>query len=598
MGTSNVGKWSATSSLDASAFSSGVDKMVKDGQRVHQEVSGSFGKGADKMIRDGQRVHQEVSGSFGLLRQNVDARMTGFGQGLKESMAHLQGGNLTGFMAGIQGAFAVSGAAAGIQLVQRLGQAVADYIKQGLQAIVMQEKFAKAVGVSRESAAAMIAIGAVGGASPAETQHSVMAAQRHIGDLRRALAEEGRGEDSRGGEAGSALRMLGLNPTAFATMRSWTEQVGILGDRLNTITDAADRTSIARAILGRDWESLQPQLRMGSEGLARMAEYASQLGVTLSGELTESITSSSRAHREFAVVQQLAADGIRNQFTAGVQEGTDALRRGTMTMQEFIAAQRQAQVAARGLGQGIGELSGMAMRQLQIQISNVVEGLRLIGILSPPPPPAIPGNAMAPMGWDAGAPPGAIQGAGLAANEQNALEGDVDRATLALRRQVEAYGLTANEVQRLALVQKGATDQQLADFDKFARAQERQRQDMEAMAQTRRFAEQARSPLESLQRNVRQWSQAGLNQEQLGRLVMGGIGESGGGHAPLLGSLSAEGTDTAQVLQAASAPQVDRLSAMLATLESIAQTQRETREFARENAGLLRDAVLNVRLSE
>src|SRR5262249_58237253 len=132
---------------------------------------------------------------------------------------------------------------------------------------------------------------------------------RQIGQLRQDLMT------GTGGTRGDALRMLGIDPTKFAAISSFSTQLGMVGDALRNVESASARAAIGQEIFGRSWQTLQPQLRQGSEGIRRAEALARELGVAVGGD-----DGLSNAMRELHMTQQLAADGLRNQFASAVTQ--------------------------------------------------------------------------------------------------------------------------------------------------------------------------------------------------------------------------------------------------------------------------------------
>lgn len=168
-----------------------------------------------------------------------------------------------------------------------------------------------------------------------------------------------------------------------------------------------------------------------------------------------------------------------------------------------------------------------------------------------------------------------------AARAEEAVAGRVDEVTSRLEEQASAWGMTATEAQRAKLAAEGATDAQLAGIDAIiAREQERVRAGRDA-EQLMRLQNMASTPLDALRSRITDIQRQGnfMTDRQRGAALMNAIGGLNMGESPLLGGLSASGTDTAQIIQGAMSPQVDQMAAMEAALEGILEQSRRSNEL-------------------
>ncbi len=81
----------------------------------------------------------------------------------------------------------------------------------------------------------------------------------------------------------AALAKLGLT-AADLKGKGTDEQFAIIADRLNGITDAADKTAATMGVFGRSGLTLLPLFKEGSQGLSALGKEARRLGVVLSQE--------------------------------------------------------------------------------------------------------------------------------------------------------------------------------------------------------------------------------------------------------------------------------------------------------------------------
>lgn len=89
------------------------------------------------------------------------------------------------------------------------------------------------------------------------------------------------------GPAAEAFAALGLSADQLASMGA-EERLGILGDRLNKLPDAAQRTKITLDLLGGSADKLVPTLTAGSAGLRAMGDEAERAGIVLGDDALKS----------------------------------------------------------------------------------------------------------------------------------------------------------------------------------------------------------------------------------------------------------------------------------------------------------------------
>lgn len=146
----------------------------------------------------------------------------------------------------------------------------------------------------------------------------------------------------------------------------------------------------------------------------------------------------------------------------------------------------------------------------------------------------------------------------------------------AIRKLEERFGPNWQEVLGLATQ---AVDEFLVNFQPG-------RWDVlnQAITDANRFTEQARSPLMVYQDTVARLNElfqdGTIDARTFGRSLEQAFERTGlSGPSPLLGSLSAEGSDTAAILQAAMSPQVDPLVAMETALQAMREADLERNDF-------------------
>ena len=155
--------------------------------------------------------------------------------------------------------------------------------------------------------------------------------------------------------------------------------------------------------------------------------------------------------------------------------------------------------------------------------------------------------------------------------------------TSALRVQIATMGMSAEAAQRFRNQIAGLTEAQLQEIDVLNSAAAARRaalaQQESAMNLTRQLATQARSPLEVMENRLRQIDNAGLNAEQRGRLFAAAMPTQS---SPLLGSMSAGSSEVASIIQSSMVPQRDIAADTLAVLQGMREDQERDREEMRE----------------
>lgn len=83
-----------------------------------------------------------------------------------------------------------------------------------------------------------------------------------------------------GGEAAGAFETLGITLSDVAGLAP-EEQLKVIADRMNKITDPTLKASLALSIFGRSGTEMIPLLNTGADGIAKMMKRADELGIVL-----------------------------------------------------------------------------------------------------------------------------------------------------------------------------------------------------------------------------------------------------------------------------------------------------------------------------
>jgi hypothetical protein len=101
--------------------------------------------------------------------------------------------------------------------------------------------------------------------------------------LSRTLTESAAGT----GEAAKAFEALGLSAKDLINLPV-DQQLGAIGDALNTVENASQKAAIAQQIFGRSGVDLIPILKEGTAGIRSMGDEAERFGAVISGDMAAS----------------------------------------------------------------------------------------------------------------------------------------------------------------------------------------------------------------------------------------------------------------------------------------------------------------------
>jgi hypothetical protein len=85
-------------------------------------------------------------------------------------------------------------------------------------------------------------------------------------------------------KAAQALSAIGLSASELIALPA-DQQLGRIGDALNTVENASQRAALAQKIFGKAGVDLLPVLAEGSAGIRQLGDEAQRLGVVISGDL-------------------------------------------------------------------------------------------------------------------------------------------------------------------------------------------------------------------------------------------------------------------------------------------------------------------------
>ena len=85
------------------------------------------------------------------------------------------------------------------------------------------------------------------------------------------------------GAAKDAFEKLGINVKELAQLKP-EQQIGLIADRMNTLTNSSEKVNVAMRIFGRSGTDLIETLALGSKGLSDMQSEADKLGKTFTDD--------------------------------------------------------------------------------------------------------------------------------------------------------------------------------------------------------------------------------------------------------------------------------------------------------------------------
>lgn len=143
-------------------------------------------------------------------------------------------------------------------------------VNETRKSIDAQAKFADSVGISTEALAGLEQAAAINGATNEGLRKGLERLVVNVNDFKDGI-----------GEAVGSFEKLGISVDDIRG-KSPDEMFALIGDKLGTIPDQAERAAIAYEIFGRQGIKLIKTLEVGSEGLKKFQEEADTLGLSLS----------------------------------------------------------------------------------------------------------------------------------------------------------------------------------------------------------------------------------------------------------------------------------------------------------------------------
>lgn len=407
-------------------------------------------------------------------------------------------------------------------------------------------------------------------------------------------------------EAQATFRDLGLSWERLRTQRFETTFAQVAG-ALAGIEDRSVRARLSMELFGREGGRVMQRLTAGgAEGVAAtIADLQGRGGFMTQADLDRLL----QAANALDSMATRSANFGRNlmsavaPFITGILEGLERLdagiariiqnMRGQVPSMQMAWAPRQDQIAltpeefqnqqnAFAAAQGVAPPqnplanAGTSIEELQgsQRLAFQQEGAASVRV-------AMAEQAVAAARQRLAAAPRGdrLLGGGPTAEQQAAMQALADAEHSLNARRQEA----AEAAARLAQAENLVNDARAQAEREAQRAREDQmRQDEAQMNRIRQMTVAAQTPFEAMQARLRGFEGQGLTEQQQGRLIRNTIGQTQA--SPLLGSLSADSSETAAIIQASMNPQVDVARSTLDILRQMQADQERQREEDRQIA--------------
>jgi len=215
----NIGKWSATATLDASGFTSGTQKLVNESNRIKEALKSTF-----------------------------ESLGAGSAAGALTSFSRIFGSGVGSLAGGLVG----------------IGESMRSMSTHAVAAASAQRALQFQFGMTAQSAADFLTFARLSGLENGQAISALQNFLRHLGE-----AEQSETAARAFERLGLSIRELSEGDPGAAIAR--------IGDALQGVQNPAERMALAHQILGREWRELMPMLLQGSEGLQRAHEHSRAL---------------------------------------------------------------------------------------------------------------------------------------------------------------------------------------------------------------------------------------------------------------------------------------------------------------------------------
>ena len=166
-----------------------------------------------------------------------------------------------------------------------------------------------------------------------------------IKKMQKAVVEAANG--SRG--ANELIARLGLSVADLAAMTP-EEMLSAFADGLATVSNPSERAALAMELFGKSGTKLLPVLAQGAEGLARMREYARDLGLTVSTDAAQAADALDDAIGELTATVRILVFEVGAALAPIFLEVVNVLRGVASATIEWVRNNRDAVITALAVG--------------------------------------------------------------------------------------------------------------------------------------------------------------------------------------------------------------------------------------------------------
>lgn len=139
----------------------------------------------------------------------------------------------------------------------------------------------------------------------------------------------------------TALFQLGLSLDELDD-KTFTEKMGLIGDRLNLIEDDSTRTSLKLRIFGRDGQKIGNTLAGGAKGIKAATDEVERLGATLSKEALKASADFNDESARLAITLTGVKNVIAEELVPAVTRGITVSRKWLLANRDLIAVKLKA----------------------------------------------------------------------------------------------------------------------------------------------------------------------------------------------------------------------------------------------------------------
>ena len=422
--------------------------------------------------------------SLGTLTIDLVARTFGFEQGMDKAAKSLDSKvkdlKKSAVQFGAIAATAIAGAST----------ALAVMVKQSIDAMDGMGKLAQSTGVAVEELSALAYAADLSGVSEQSLSASLVKLSRNMSD-----AAQGTGE------AKKAFDALGISVTnADGGLKSAGDVLAEVAGKFSQYRDGAEKSALAVALFGRSGADLIPLLNSGAEGLAQMTDEANELGLTLNEDAGNAAAAFNDNLTRLSAVKKGLVNRITIELLPSLVNLTDRLVGSAKSAERLDQVARIASTGMKlltsagiivgGVFKTLGEaIGGVAAAVVQLVSGNFREAFNIAGDMQVEFLNNITGTISAVQAvWDdtaneiaAKAPETGDKVAAPMINAEEKVRKSgkrivdeakrvyerVEDAIARIRRDIDTFGMTNEQIELYDLAKMGAVEDQLERANKL-----------------------------------------------------------------------------------------------------------------------------------